>query len=79
MFVQLVNLFLYAVRYRNIDKADQPMKILHIIAGAEQGGAGSCAIDTIKALHLAGIDQTVICRPHAAFLRQMRTQLIITF
>ena len=45
------------------------MKILHIIAGAEQGGAESCAVDTIRALHAAGIEQTVICRPHATFLK----------
>ena len=52
------------------------MKILHIIAGAEQGGAESCAIDTIKALHVAGIDQTVICRPHAAFLQPLNENAI---
>ena len=45
----------------------ESMKILHIIAGAEQGGAESCAVDTIRALHDAGIEQTVISRPHAAF------------
>ena len=48
------------------------MKILHIIAGAEQGGAESCAVDTIRALHAAGIEQTVICRPHSAFLSLVR-------
>ena len=46
----------------------ESMKILHIIAGAEQGGAESCAVDTIRALHNAGIGQTIICRPHKAFL-----------
>ena len=46
----------------------ESMKILHIIAGAEQGGAESCAVDTIRALHDAGIEQTVISRPHTAFL-----------
>ena len=45
----------------------ESMKILHIIAGAEQGGAESCAVDTIRALHDAGIEQTVISRPHKAF------------
>ena len=44
------------------------MKILHIIAGAKHGGAESCAVDTIKALHAAGVEQTLICRPHQAFL-----------
>ena len=43
------------------------MKILHIIAGAEQGGAESCAVDTIRALHDAGVQQTVISRPHKTF------------
>ena len=53
------------------------MKILHIIAGAKQGGAESCAVDTIRALHAAGIEQTVICRPHAAFLTLVRDCAII--
>ena len=44
------------------------MKILHIIAGAEHGGAESCAVDTIRALHAAGVEQTIICRPHTAFV-----------
>ena len=47
----------------------ESMKILHIIAGAEQGGAESCAVDTIRALHDAGIEQTIISRPHAIFER----------
>ena len=50
----------------------ESMKILHIIAGAEQGGAESCAVDTIRALHVAGIEQTLICRPHTAFLTLVR-------
>ena len=45
------------------------MKILHIIAGAKQGGAESCAVDTIRALAIAGIEQILICRPHQAFLK----------
>ena len=48
---------------------DSLMKIFHIIAGAKQGGAESCAVDTIRALHTAGIKQTLICRPHQIFLR----------
>lgn len=43
------------------------MKIIHIIAGAKTGGAESCAVDTIKALGKRGIDQVLICRPHANF------------
>ena len=45
------------------------MKILHIIAGAKEGGAESCAVDTIRALDKKGIKQTLICRPHANFLK----------
>ena len=45
------------------------MKVLHIIAGAKEGGAESCAIDTIRALGNKGIKQTLICRPHPNFLK----------
>ena len=45
------------------------MKIIHIIAGAKQGGAESCAVDTIRALAPLGIEQYVICRPHPAFIK----------
>ena len=45
------------------------MKVLHIIAGAKEGGAESCAIDTIRALGNKGIEQTLICRPHPNFLK----------
>ena len=38
------------------------------MAGAKQGGAESCAVDTIRALHDAGIEQTLISRPHTVFL-----------
>ena len=44
------------------------MKIFHIIAGAEHGGAESCAVDTISALHRAGVDQVLVCRPYDHFL-----------
>lgn len=40
------------------------MKILHIFAGAEQGGAETFCLDAIKALHDAGITQKALCRPH---------------
>ncbi len=52
------------------------MKILHVIAGAEQGGAESCAVDTIRALHDAGVEQTVISRPHKAFLTLVKNRAI---
>ena len=45
------------------------MKILHIIAGAKEGGAESRAADTIKALNKLGIQQKIICRPHEAFIK----------
>ena len=41
------------------------MKILHIVAGAEKGGAETFCLDAVKALDDAGIEQTLICRPHA--------------
>ena len=43
------------------------MKILHVIAGAQHGGAESCAVDTIKALEKNNIEQALICRPHRHF------------
>ncbi len=49
------------------DEMVESMKILHIIAGAEQGGAESSTVDTIMALHDAGVEQTVISRPHKTF------------
>ena len=50
------------------------MKILHIIAGAKEGGAESCAADTIKALNKLGIEQKIICRPHNAFVKLAQDQ-----
>ena len=41
------------------------MKILHVIAGAAAGGAETFCMDAIAALAERGIDQRVICRPHA--------------
>jgi glycosyltransferase involved in cell wall biosynthesis len=39
------------------------MRILHVIAGAEIGGAETFAVDAITALAERGIEQHVICRP----------------
>jgi len=55
------------------------MKILHIIAGAKEGGAESCAVDTIKALNNLGIQQTIICRPHDIFLALAQDQKIASY
>src|SRR5438067_5276280 len=41
------------------------IKILHVIAGAAAGGAETFCMDAIAALAERGIDQRVICRPHA--------------
>ena len=40
------------------------MKILHLIAGADKGGAETFCRDAIKALHESGVEQYVLCRPH---------------
>jgi len=44
------------------------MKLLHIIAGAETGGAETFCFDAIKALHARGVEQFVVCRPHQNFI-----------
>lgn len=48
------------------------IKILHMVAGSETGGAETFCLDAIKALHEAGVTQRVICRPHPAFTRALR-------
>ncbi|MGC6485715.1 MAG: glycosyltransferase [Candidatus Puniceispirillales bacterium] len=40
------------------------MKILHIVAGAEKGGAETFSLDAVKALHDSGVEQVLITRPH---------------
>ena len=44
------------------------MRVVHVIAGAEIGGAETFAVDAITALAECGIDQHVICRPFEAQL-----------
>lgn len=39
------------------------MKVLHVMAGAEHGGAETMFADSVKALHQAGITQELVCRP----------------
>ena len=46
------------------------MRILHVIAGAEIGGAETFAVDAITALAERGVAQHVICRPYAAQRRR---------
>lgn len=41
-----------------------PLSILHVIAGAERGGAETFCLDMIKSLHDRGVAQVVISRPH---------------
>jgi glycosyltransferase involved in cell wall biosynthesis len=47
------------------------MKILHVIAGAATGGAETFCLDAIAALAERGIEQRVICRPHAQATAQL--------
>lgn len=47
------------------------MKILHLVAGAEQGGAETFCTDAIKSLHEEGIEQVVICRPHKRLIKEL--------
>ncbi len=44
------------------------MKLLHVIAGAEVGGAETYAQDAILALHARGVAQTVLTRPWPAVM-----------
>lgn len=47
------------------------MKILHIIAGAQRGGAETFCLDAIKSLHEQGVEQFVLCRPHDHFIKAL--------
>ncbi len=47
------------------------MRILHIVAGAPQGGAETFCLDAIKALHDQGIAQHVVCRPHEGVVKAL--------
>ena len=40
------------------------MRILHVIAGAKEGGAESIMVDSVQALAEAGVDQFVVSRGH---------------
>lgn len=45
-----------------------PLKILHVIAGAKEGGAETFFADTVQALAERGVEQYAIARPHPVFL-----------
>jgi glycosyltransferase involved in cell wall biosynthesis len=49
------------------------LRVLHVIAGGEFGGAETFAQDAITALANRGIEQHVITRPHAIALRRFAT------
>lgn len=42
------------------------MRVLQVMAGAPHGGAETCFVDTVLALHRAGLDQRVVIRRDAA-------------
>lgn len=49
------------------------MRVLQVMAGAPHGGAETCFVDTVQALHRAGVDQRVVIRrdpARAAILRE---------
>ena len=54
------------------------MRILHVIAGAEIGGAETFAVDAITALAERGITQHVICRPFNLPLSRYREAGVTT-
>ncbi len=50
-----------------------PLKILHIVAGADHGGAETFCLDAIVALHEAGVKQHVITRPHKRVIETLKS------
>lgn len=50
------------------DEVDR-MKVLHIIAGAGQGGAETFCLDAVKALDEAGARQVMVSRPHPHYVK----------
>jgi len=53
---------------------DSPLKICHVIAGAERGGAETFCLDMIKALDDRAIWQVVISRPHPHLVADLETR-----
>jgi len=50
------------------------MKLLHIVAGAGQGGAETFCLDAVKALHDRGVEQVMIGRPHPHYLEALQAR-----
>lgn len=48
------------------------MRVLQVMAGAPHGGAETCFVDTVQALHRAGIDQRVVIRRDPARAKILR-------
>lgn len=54
----------------------QNFRLLHIIAGAQHGGAETFCLDAICALDDAGVKQHVICRPHERYIQTLQSRNI---
>lgn len=48
------------------------MRVLQVMAGAEQGGAETYFVDMVTALHKAGLEQRIVIRKNAARAKQLR-------
>ena len=48
------------------------MRVLQVMAGAPHGGAETCFVDTVQALHRAGIDQRIVIRRDPARAKILR-------
>ena len=55
------------------------MKVLHIVAGAGQGGAETFCLDAVKALHDRGVEQVMIGRPHPHYLDALQARGILHY
>lgn len=44
------------------------LRVLHLVAGGDRGGAETYCLDAIQALHAAGVQQAVVCRPHPDYM-----------
>jgi glycosyltransferase involved in cell wall biosynthesis len=52
------------------------MRVLHVIAGAETGGAETFCLDAIAALAERGIEQKAVCRPHTQAIARLRESAV---
>ncbi|MEM8921260.1 MAG: glycosyltransferase family 1 protein, partial [Pseudomonadota bacterium] len=46
------------------------MRVMHVMAGAKEGGAENIMLESVLALAEAGFEQFVLTRPHNAFRLQ---------